>query len=43
MEVAAHGRGACPDCKREGMRVVYEQEVEGAKLKICKSTIANKK
>jgi hypothetical protein len=45
-EVAAHGRGACPVCKREGVKVVYEQEVEGQKVKICKTckaTIANKK
>jgi hypothetical protein len=45
-EVVAHGRGACPVCKREGVKVVYEQEVEGQKLKICKTckaTLANKK
>jgi hypothetical protein len=42
----AHGRGSCPVCKREGVKVVYEQEVEGQKLKICKTckaTLANKK
>jgi hypothetical protein len=45
-ELAAHGRGACPICKRIGVKVVYEQEVEGQKTKICKvckATIANKK
>ena len=44
--VAAHGRGLCPVCKREGVKVVYEQEIDGAKVKICKTckaTIANKK
>lgn len=46
IEVAAHGRGSCPVCKREGVKVLYEQEVEGQKVKICKTckaTIANKK
>ncbi len=46
MEVVGRGRGACPICKREGVKVVYEQEVEGQKLKICKTckaTLANKK
>lgn len=45
-EVAGRGRGVCPVCKREGVKVLYEQEVEGAKTKICKTckaTIANKK
>ncbi len=45
-EVVAHGRGVCPVCKREGVKVVYEQEVEGQKVKICKTckaTLANKK
>jgi hypothetical protein len=41
-----HGRGVCPVCKREGVKVVYEQEVEGQKTticKVCKATLANKK
>lgn len=45
-ETLAHGRGICPVCKREGVKVVYEQEIEGQKVKICKTckaTIANKK
>jgi hypothetical protein len=45
-EVAAHGRGECPVCKREGVKVLYEQEIDGKKLKICKTckaTLANKK
>jgi transposase-like protein len=45
-EVVAHGRGACPVCKREGVKIVYEQEIEGKKTKICKTckaTLANKK
>jgi len=42
----AHGRGICPVCKRVGVKVVYEQEIDGKKSKICKTckaTIANKK
>jgi RNA polymerase subunit RPABC4/transcription elongation factor Spt4 len=45
-EVVARGRGTCPVCKRDGVKVLYEQEIEGQKLKICKNckaTIANKK
>ena len=46
LEAVNHGRGSCPVCKREGVKVVYEQEVDGKKLKICKTckaTLANKK
>ena len=45
-EVAAHGRGLCPVCKRESVKVLYEQEIDGQKVKICKTckaTLANKK
>ena len=45
-ETVARGRGLCPVCKREGVKVLYEQEIEGAKVKICKTckaTLANKK
>jgi hypothetical protein len=45
-EVAAHGRGICPVCKRDSVKVLYEQEVDGQKVKICKTckaTLANKK
>jgi hypothetical protein len=45
-EVAAHGRGVCPVCKREAVKVLYEQEIDGQKVKICKNckaTLANKK
>jgi hypothetical protein len=35
-ELAGHGRGVCPVCKRENVKVLYEQEVNGAKAKICK-------
>jgi hypothetical protein len=45
-ETAAHGRGICPVCKRDGVKVLYEQEIDGKKTKICKTckaTLANKK
>jgi hypothetical protein len=41
-----HGRGTCPVCKREMVKIVYEQEIDGQKSKICKvckATLANKK
>jgi len=34
--LSLHGRGACPVCKREGVKVLYEQEINGKKIKICK-------
>jgi hypothetical protein len=45
-EAPAHGRGVCPVCKREQVKVLYEQEIDGKKVKICKTckaTLANKK
>lgn len=35
-ELPAHGRGTCPVCKREAVKILYEQEVNGEKVKICK-------
>ncbi|MDR3283583.1 MAG: hypothetical protein LBS97_00180 [Treponema sp.] len=43
-ELPAHGRGACPRCKKAGVKLLYEQEIEGQKrniCKICKAAIAN--
>ncbi|MCH5290146.1 MAG: hypothetical protein J1D88_00100 [Treponema sp.] len=40
-----HGRGVCPICGRVQVKVLYEQEVESKKVKICKickATIKNK-
>lgn len=45
-ELANGGRGVCPVCKRDGVKVLYEQEIDGAKVKICKickAKIANSK
>jgi len=42
----AHGRGECPVCKKNNVKVLYEQEADGQKFKICKickSTIKNGK
>jgi len=43
-ELPAHGRGSCPVCKRENVKILYEQEIAGSKQKICKvckATIKN--
>jgi len=45
-DLVAAGRGECPVCKRAGVKLLYEQEIDGQKMKICKickATIANKK
>ena len=45
-ETYNRGRGTCPMCKKTGVKVVYEYEIDGAKqniCKVCKATIANKK
>jgi len=34
---AAHGRGECPVCKRNNVKILYEQEADGQKFKICKT------
>jgi len=33
----AHGRGVCPVCKRDNVKILYEQESGGQKFKICKT------
>ncbi|MDR0503636.1 MAG: hypothetical protein LBH16_10000 [Treponema sp.] len=35
-ELFARGRGECPVCKRNNVKVLYEQEAGGQKFKICK-------
>jgi len=45
-ELAAGGRGTCPVCGRGGVKLLYEQEIDGKKVKtckICKATATNKK
>jgi hypothetical protein len=36
-DLYAHGRGECPVCKRNNIKVLYEQESDGQKVKICKT------
>lgn len=35
-ELAVRGRGECPVCKRKNVKILYEQEAGGVKVKICK-------
>lgn len=30
------GRGTCPVCKRTGVKLLYEQTVDGKKVNVCK-------
>jgi len=44
-EQPSHGRGVCPICHKDAIKVLYEQEVNGQKVKICKyckATLKNK-
>jgi ribosomal protein L37AE/L43A len=36
-ELAFRGRGECPACKRNSVKVLYEVEAGGAKVKVCKT------
>jgi hypothetical protein len=36
-ELASHGRGKCPVCARENVKILYEQEAGEQKIKICKT------
>jgi len=31
-----HGRGKCPRCGKENIKVLYEKEIDGAQVKVCK-------
>jgi transcription elongation factor Elf1 len=33
---ANHGRGKCPRCGTENIKVLYEKEIDGNTVKICK-------
>ncbi|MDR3130784.1 MAG: hypothetical protein LBU18_04490 [Treponema sp.] len=35
-ELIARGRGDCPLCKRGNVKLLYEAEAGGEKIKICK-------
>jgi len=34
--LASRGRGECPVCKRNNVKILYEQDAGGKKVKICK-------
>ncbi|MDR1239082.1 MAG: hypothetical protein LBK27_03130 [Treponema sp.] len=36
-ELVSRGRGTCPVCKRENVKILYEQEAGETKIKICKT------
>ena len=38
-----HGRGACPVCGRTQVKILYEKDVDGNKVKICKVCSAHMK
>ncbi|MBQ9205523.1 MAG: hypothetical protein IJ158_02275 [Treponema sp.] len=31
-----HGRGKCPRCGKENIKVLYEKEIDGNTVKVCK-------
>ncbi len=33
---ANHGRGKCPRCGKENIKVLYEKEIDGQQVKVCK-------
>lgn len=39
----SHGRGKCPICENANIKVLYEREVDGNKVKVCKFCNANLK
>lgn len=38
-----HGRGTCPVCGKTQVKVLYEKEVDGNKVKVCKTCSAHLK
>ncbi|MFO7849477.1 MAG: hypothetical protein R6V67_05925 [Spirochaetia bacterium] len=35
-EITSKGRGKCPVCKRDGIKLLYEHEVNEKKIMVCK-------
>ena len=35
-ELVSRGRGECPVCKRQGVKLLYEQDAGEKKIKVCK-------
>ncbi len=38
-----HGRGTCPICKKENIKVLYDTTIDDVKVKICKTCNATRK
>jgi transcription elongation factor Elf1 len=36
-ELASHGRGTCPVCNRNNVKILYELDADGNKVKVCKT------
>ena len=36
-ELVSRGRGECPVCKRQNVKILYEQNAGEKKIKICKT------
>jgi len=36
-ELPSRGRGECPVCKRQNVKILYDQEAGEKKVKICKT------
>ena len=34
-----HGHGVCPVCGKQQIKTLYDQEIDGKKVKICKFCI----
>ena len=37
-----HGRGTCPVCGKTQIKILYDQDVDGKKVKVCKAALKNK-
>ena len=35
-ELVAHGRGTCVRCGKDAIKILYEKEIDGKQVKICK-------
>ena len=35
-DLASHGRGECPVCKRTSVKILFEQDAGKDKIKVCK-------
>ena len=40
-EMPSHGRGVCPVCNRTSVKLLYEQDAGGKKIKVCKNCKAS--